>query len=712
MTIRKDSTLTQEFRSCVEKWRKAFRQNIDQYHKFHEFVFGTQWEGDEEEVLKNFDKTPMQFNKVAPLMNHLIGEQRMNTPNLEVYPDDDTPAEEVAVRKALIKDISLDSKAKIAYQTAFQQAGVGGYGAFRIGSEYLNDKSFDQIPVIYSVRDATKCFWDLGAESISKTDGMYAGFHTKISRSLFRKKYGKKIEGSVYSKSIDDQEDTASNFEWDNDNQITVGEIYKRSLTKSKIYELSTGDTIDDEEFKKLEKIKIPKIFDGGTELDEDDDENYNEFLVYNGMPCTIKRERGIVSYKVTHYKWAGDYILEEVPFPSKQLPVIFVDQNSYFDKTGRQICRPFVKDAKDAQRFINYLGTQIAYLIKVSRYDQFMASRENVKSPKTQLIWRNPSMHQGALIYDIDKIGGSKPERLTPPELPITLLQQYDRALNDIQTSTGIYDTKVGNQGNEDSGAAIDARTRQGAFNTYIVFDSINRAIATGGEVINEMTPGLIDTQRKMTLDMPDTGPRTIILNQQADEYGTKVINDMTKGSYKVRLMPGPSYEGQKAQSLQAMGLILQAAPELFAMIADLYAKNLPTPDVVELTNRLRTMVPAEILEAGKTGKPLPPKQPQQDPALMVKMQELALKQQHLELDKQKLQAQMEQDGIDRQIKIQELEDSKAEAAAQLQQHILSYVAETHRTEADQQIAHSQNIVELLTRPNKHNTHEPKNKS
>ena len=32
-------------------------------------------------------KIPLSFNKVAPLANHLIGEQRQNTPNLQVMPD-------------------------------------------------------------------------------------------------------------------------------------------------------------------------------------------------------------------------------------------------------------------------------------------------------------------------------------------------------------------------------------------------------------------------------------------------------------------------------------------------------------------------------------------------------------------------------------------------------------------------------------------------
>jgi len=38
------------------------------------------------------------------------------------------------------------------------------------------------------------------------------------------------------------------------------------------------------------------------------------------------------------------------------------------------------------------------AYLMRVSRYDQFMVSKANVKSPDTQQIWKDPATAQGGL--------------------------------------------------------------------------------------------------------------------------------------------------------------------------------------------------------------------------------------------------------------------------------------------------------------------------
>src|ERR1700690_3459019 len=109
------------------------------------------------------------------------------------------------------------------------------------------------------------------------------------------------------------------------------------------------------------------------------------------------------------------------------------------------------------------------------------------------------------------------------------------------------------------------------------------------------------------------------ITINEMQDDYGSQVNNNMTKGRFKIRLVPGPSWEGQKKESLESMQMILQANPELFNMIADLYVENLPLNNSTELRNRLRTIVPPEIIEAGKTGQPIPPKPPQPDPMMMI---------------------------------------------------------------------------------------------
>lgn len=678
----------QEINDNLQIWENYWKDNKNTYNEYMQFVFGNQWLDEEARVFESYKKIPLTFNKLAPLANHMLGEQRQNTPSLQCTPDETVPERTAEVREALVHDITFDSNSKEVFQIAFQSSIVGGYGAFYLDTEYENEFSFNQVIRIRSQPIPTRCFWDVSASSPCKTDGMYCGFRTRMSRKKFKALYGKDIEQDIPPSSIED----GSVF--NDDESVTLVTYWERKYKREKIRQLSNGRTVGEKEFEELERIVVDAA----------------EMLVDNGFPVTVVNERLVPKYKVKKYLFAGEYELEKADFPSEQLPLIFVDQNSFFNKEGTQVCRPFFKDTKDAQRYINYLGTQSAYLVKIGRYDQFLVSKENVRSNDTQQIWRDPSNIQGGLIFDESK-SGIIPQQLKPPELSASLIQQYERAERDIQTCTGLYNTFMGDQGNETSKLAIDARTKRGSYNTHVPFDNLNRAIAVCGQIVNEMIPMIYDTERSLMLNMKERGVVPIEINKPLDEYGNEIQHDMTKGRYTIRLLPGPSWEGQKQEALNSMQMVLQNNPQLFNLIADLYVENLPLSNNIELRNRLKTIVPPEIIEAGKTGQPPPPKEAEQDPMVMIKMEELKLKEQDLIQKQQKLQMDAHISAQELELKWQELESSRQKAAAQLQEMEMRFMAENNRTQSNEQISHADNLVRLLTAASSHKSKLHNNK-
>lgn len=727
---KKAEKIAQQARQACERWREYFQVNIDQYHEKFNFVLGSQWEDKEDELLRKFKKVPLQFNKLATLVNSLLGEQQQNTPQLEVVPMDNCDEETAQIRELLVKDIMFASNTKVVYQVAAKQAAIGGFGAFALDTDYIHERSFDLDIKYRYFKDATQCYWDMSAENENKTDGMYCGWISRMSRQKFRETYGKHIEEKILAESsiTATQEEVAmatspnantEGFTWADDDAITINDYFIRKYENAKLYKLSNGKILNEEEMEELvEKsrdinmqIQEEQMMLGeyaGEEMDEGLDQDAEitaefsgldeEFMTLydEGQPIRIEDTRNTKRSVITHYKIAGDYILEDSEFPSEQLNLVFVDQNSYYDKNGKQICRPFIIDAVDAQRYLNYLGTQSAYMLKVSRYDQWIGSKKNVASNDTQQKWKDPLNIQGILTYD-ESPSGAKPEQVRPPELSQSLLTQYQRAMEDLYTSTGLYPTRLGDQGNETSGAAIDARTRQGSYPTFVFFNNINRAITCGGQIVNEMIPRVIDTERVVSLMTPE-GQRNVVVNQQMDEYGEIIKNDLRKGTYQVRLQAGPSYEGQKEQALQSLNMVLQANPQLLNLFADLYAENLPLSNTIEIKNRLKTIVPPEIIAAGKTGKM--PQQGEQGPTpeQQLAAQEQANKQKEQELKEKELELKRQEIIMDAQLKLKELENDRLESATKLTETELRYAAETERTSADQQIAHADNLVKILT--------------
>ncbi len=672
---RKNPEMAQKIRDACNIWENYWHDNKNNYNEYTQFIFGNQWLDEEARVFETYKKIPLTFNKIAPLANHLLGEQRQNTPTLQVVPTENMPEETVEVREALIKDICLNSETEVVFQTAFQSAVCGGYGAFYLDTEYENDYSFNQVIRFRKIEIPTRCYWDVSSLSPTKTDGMHCGFRTRMSRAKCRALYGRKVEESIPPTNIEE----GSVF--NDDESVTIYTHWQREYKRIMLFKLSNGKTLTQDEFDQLEQIEI----DGSM------------MILDEGVPVTIEAKRSSPRYKVQKFVYAGDYELEAEDFPSQQLPLVFVDQSSFYNKEGTQVCRSFFKDTKDPQRYINYLGTQSAYLVKIGRYDQFLIAVGNARSNDTAQIWRDPSNIQGGLKFD-EVSSGFTPQQLKPPELSNSLIQQYERAERDIQTCTGMYNTMTGDQGNETSKLAIDARTKRGNYNTYTPFGNLNRAIAVAGEIVNEMIPFIYDTERTLMVNMRETGISPVEINKPMDMYGGQMKNSMTEGNYEIRLQPGPSFEGQKQEALNSMQLILQANPQLFNLIADLYVENLPLVNNLQLRNRLKTIVPPEIIEAGKTGKPVPPKPQAPDPMLEIKMKEMALKEQQLQMEQEKLQIEAHSKGVDVQLKWQELEAKRQSAAAELQEMELKYLAEAQRTQSNEQIAHADNLVRLLT--------------
>lgn len=685
-------------REYCRKWDNSWRENNTKYHEMFDFIMGEQWEDDEEKIFTDLRKVPLSVNKLAPQLNHLVGEQRQNTPNLQIDPTDDVPEQVAEVRAALIKEISLDSHAKNVYQTAFEQSVAGGFSAWRIYTDYVDDDTFDQEIKLAEFKDPTKCFWDMGAVTKCKTDGMYSGYRLTVSRKKFRQLYGAQLEKKIGFTTTDVAIPEEITLSFSDEQSITMIYLFESKASMDTLYQLSpsatnpNGMSVRQKEYDALPRKEI----DGKEMLMDGDD------------PVTVLQQRTFPVYKIKQSIWAGDYELETENFPSKQLPIVFLDQHSYWDKKGQQIIRSFFKDAKDSQRYLNYLRTQSAYIIMVSRYDQFMASKQNVRSADTEAMWRNPQEQQGALLYD-ESPAGNKPEQLRPPELSQSLLQQYESAGMDIQATTGMYDTQMGNQGNENSGVAIDARTERGMFNTYIPKSSLDHAMMVTGEIINEMIPFVYDTERMMKLELKDRGKASVTINKPTDVYGSGMQNDMTTGKYKIRLTPGASVESIKTEAQQSMDMVLSKNPQVFNDIADLYVENLPMANFIEMRNRLRARMDPSIIQAGKTGQPIPPKQPQQDPMIAIKQQEIQMKMQQaqmkaqneiakIQLEEKKLIMDSHNAGVNYATELQKLQVQKDEAVAQLASDEKRYQAEMARIQVMSHQGHAKNITTILT--------------
>ncbi len=622
-----DRTVISSALKEIGMWDNYFSQNRVRGRDDMLFLYQDQWTLTERSELQRLSKPPMTVNKMYDIFRKIVGEQRRNTPNLMIRSLTGKASQKsIDLRSDIVRSIAYDSKNDIVYQTAFSSALSRGFGAFLIYTDYESPNSFNQVIKYKAINYPERCFWDSRANDPTKSDANHAGMIHMFTHEEFRAMYpDKEIPTSFSTTSL-------MGLDWLTRQNIVLCDYYVKEFFTKTIVQLQNGKVMDEKEYKKLKKEyeKMVSI--------------YPQAVTEFPMP-EVHMTRRAMDNKVWLYKLSCEDVIEKKEWPSRHIPLIFVDGDSYYID-GRQYTRSFIHDAKDAQRFLNYLASDIAAQFKNSRREQWMATIKNIEGQEK--IWRTPELQQGTLIYKPDlSVPGTvlKPERLPPSELPQTLLMHYQRATDDIKQILGVYDANLGAQSNDISGRAVRNRALQGAMSPTVFFDNLNRAVEQGGRVTLSLLPTIYGDERNVTVQNIDGKTRSIVLNQEMPNG--QINNEISGDDYDIEAKAGPNFAVQQEAAIEMLMGLVQSNPQIFPLVADIIAKNVDVQFQQQLVERLSTLVPPNILAKEKGLPPPPPPPP--DPMMqmqqaamqqeiMLKDEELKLKQEEIEMKRMNL--------------------------------------------------------------------------
>jgi len=171
-----------------------------------------------------------------------------------------------------------------------------------------------------------------------------------------------------------------------------------------------------------------------------------------------------------------------------------------------------------------------------------------------------------------------------------------------------------------------------------YVWFDNLNQAVEQGGRVVNDLLPIIAgEHERHMIVSKADGRSEPITLNKVTgqSENGEPIReNVLDTGDYDVEIDTGPSFAVQKDIALEFFQQTIQANPQTFPLIADLWAKNL---DV----QYMQSLVPPQII-AEEEGKQLPPQPPSPQEQMM--QQQMKQQQQQMMMNEQKMHLEEQQ--------------------------------------------------------------------
>ncbi|HXK00710.1 MAG TPA: portal protein [Buchnera sp. (in: enterobacteria)] len=617
-------------RDNLNLWGSYFNENITRGKDDMNFLFVDQWNSSERNEFTRLQKVSLTANKLLDSVNKILGEQRKNKPDLMVRSlTGKSDQKSIDLMSDLVRSISYKSQNDLIYQSASQSALSSGWGAFQISLDYESPLSFNRIINYEIIPDIKMVSFDPMAMKPHKGDGDF------YARKYI---YGKKQFDAMYPYAFNpvSYSDPSSliDFQWQSKDSIVVCDYFVKKWKSFKILELSNGESVKEDEWKEMQETikKTKQIAESSEKLSKE---------ILELVPKIIN-ERWTQDYEIFHYRLLHDRILDFSKWPSKYLPGIFVDGNSCFIE-GRQYTRSFIREAKDTQKYLNFVMSERATEIKNRRREQWLATPDNIIGEEQ--MWRNPEVQVGVLIARPDQKTNMMPQKMQAWQLSPELIQEAQSASQDIREILGFSESQD-LQGRDISGKARRERKIEGSMAAYIFYDNLNQAIEQGGRVVLDLIPYIYgEKERNVIITKKDGKTDSLVLNKKMSDGS--VENEITYGDYDIEIDTGPSFAVQKEVALEFLQQTIQVFPQAFPLVADLWAKNLDVQFMPQISERFKTLVPPNIL-AQEEGKPPPPPKPSpQEQAMQMEMQlkQAELKERETELQLRSEKYQLEKD-------------------------------------------------------------------
>lgn len=523
----------------------------------------------------------LTINKLPQHVLQVTNDQKQNRPAGKVIPVNNGADQEVAeVLDGIIRHIEYISDADVAYDTACSAQVITGEGYFRILTDYLDDTSFEQDIKIGRIKNQFSVHMDPTIQDPCGADAEWCF----ISIDMMKEDYERDYPNAQPVSSLELQGTGDEGMKsWVGNDTIRIAEYFYAEYEPSEIY-LYPGN----------------EVAEKGSLLERENTANGVEPL----------RRRTVQKRVIKWCKINGYEVLEEQVWPGNWIPIIRVVGNE-FEVDGEMHISGIVRNAKDAQRMYNYWASQEAEMLALAPKAPFIGyggqfeGYENQWKTANTVPW--PYLEVNPDITDGQGGPLPLPQRAAPPLAQTGLIQAKMGASEDIKSTTGQYDSSLGQQGNEKSGKAILARERQTDTGTYHYVDNLARAIRFGTRQIVDLIPKIMDTARvariisvegdvsQAEIDPAQQEARKDILDGQGNSIRT--IYNPGIGTYDVRVTTGPSYTTKREEAADTMGALVQGNPELWSIAGDLIVTAMDWPGAQELAKRLRRTIDPKLL-------------------------------------------------------------------------------------------------------------------
>jgi len=588
------------FRAC-EEWEATARSNFDYDYKFAnaDSVNMYQWDswvvGDR---IAN-DRPCLTINKTKQHNLQIVNDGKQNKPGVNIRPVGDTASFEAAqIFQEVVRHIEYISNAETIYDSASEFQVDAGIGYWRVVTDYLSDRSFDQEIYLKRIKDPRSVYLDPDINEIDGSDANFGFVFTDMSRDLYEAKYPKfkDVGGSVVFNNMSEG--------WYNQRTVRVCEYFRKTNKEDKLVYFILPETQEE-----IEGFL--------SELPQDAKDIFNEIKWReNNIPVEQRtyRERDVVRGEIQWFKIAGNIIIDRKPWLGKYIPIVRI--------VGRELIIDGILDRVghtrallDPQRIYNVNSSANVEYGALQTKSPITASAAAVEGHEEYYRTANTVNHAWIPFNEYDEDGNklSPPQRMAAPQASPAYVQQMQIAQNEMMMVSGQYQAQMGEAENAKSGVAINARQRQGDRATYHFIDGQAIGIRYTGKILIDLIPKIYDKKRIMRIEAKDGTVINLTIDPNAaeafkkilpegeptvsNEQAIDVIFNPNVGIYTVQSDTGPSFATRRQEAFNALTQIAASNKEFMNVAGDILWKVADFPEAQLLAQRWRRIIPPNIL-------------------------------------------------------------------------------------------------------------------
>lgn len=529
---------------------------------------GAQWDG---AVGEQFETKPrFELNRTHLAVLRVVNEYRNNRVTVDFVPKDGSEADDLAdACDGLFRADEQNSAAEEAYDTAFEEACAGGYGAWRLRADYEDDEDDEndrQRVRIEAIPDAESCvFFDLNAKRQDKADAKRCYVLTPYSRKAYKDEWGD--DPASWPRAI-----TKTEFDWATPDLVWVCERYKVVETREKVYHFRAV---------LLPDAPVKKV----TQAELDEDPALMDRLLGTGF--VLAKEKTVTRRRVRKLIFSGGKALEDCGFiAGRHIPIVMTYGKRWvIDGVERSMGH--VRLAKDAQRLSNMLMSWLADLAGQSPREKPIFTPEQIAGHAQRWAEDNVRNFPYLLVNAVTDTATGQPllsgpvGYTKPPQVPQAwgaLAQMAEGALKELLGAQERGEEMKANV----SGKVVEMVQQRLDMQSFIYMSNFARAMKRSGEIwLGMMRDLAAEPDRVMKSIGPDGKPGQVTLNQKvydAESADETIKMDMARASFDVVADVGPSSSSKRAATVRSLTGLLQmtADPEMQVVLTSAALMNL----------------------------------------------------------------------------------------------------------------------------------------